>query len=99
MPPVDNAVASSTFISLTCGQDITVPTLIGVTNISFSCLVFNGSGPSTLFVYKDNMYISDSFTLVISPANDDNFGIYSFRVSNPCGNDVAVSRILQQGEL
>ena len=99
MPPVDNAVASPTFILLTCGQDITVATLMGITNISFSCSVYNGSESSTMLIYKDNMLIGDSFTLFISPTSDDDFGTYTFKVSNPCGTDVAESRIHQQCEL
>ena len=71
---------------------------MGITNISFSCSVFNGSEYSTMLIYKDNILISDSFTLFISPASDDDFGTYTFKVSNPCGTDVAESKILQQCE-
>ena len=99
MPPVVNAITSPTSISLTCGQDVTVATLMGITSIFFSCSIFNGSESSTMCIYKDNILISESFTLVISPASDDDFGTYSFRVSNPCGIDAAESRILQQGKL
>ena len=99
MPPVVNAVATPTFISLTCGQDIFVAPLLGITDISFSCSIFNGSESSTMQIFKDHTLISDSFTLYISNASDHYFGTYSFSVSNPCGIDVRESRILRQGEL
>ena len=70
-----------------------------MTSISFSCSVYNGSESSTMLIYKDNMLISNNFTLFISPASNDDFGIYTFRVSNPCGTDVAMSGIFPPSEL
>ena len=51
-------------------------------------------------VYKDGILIpDDDFNLSISPASNDNFGTYTFVVSTEkCGSDIAVSRILRQGQ-
>ena len=85
------------FILLTCGQDVVVPTLEGVT-IVFQCSIFNGSCPVPQ-VFKDGVQIRDSFPFIISPAIDDDFGTYTFRLSTKCcGSTMAVSRIIRQGQ-
>ena len=85
------------FIALTCGQNATVQTLAGA-SVSFTCSVFNGSDPFTMEVYKDSVLVSNTFSLDILSASDDDIGTYAFRVLNACGQDVVVSRILLQGQ-
>ena len=94
-PTVDPSVTPG-FIALTCGQDATVQTLAGAT-VSLACSIFNGSD-FTLELYKDGVLISNTLSYDISPASDDDFGTYTFRVSNKCGGDTAVTRILRQGQ-
>ena len=85
---------------LSCGQDVTVGTLTGIEGISLSCSDFTGSEPLIMKVYKDNVLISNNnFTLFISPTSDDDFGTYIFVLSNDCGDDSVVSRILCRGEV
>ena len=89
-----------TFISLTCGQDVTVPTLVGVTSLIFGCQPFNGSEPFIFDILKDNVSVSDTFMHTIANPDDDAFGTYAFLLSTEkCGADLVVSRILQQGQL
>ena len=96
--PVGSPLVFPGFISLTCGEDATAQTLAGAT-VSFSCLILSASHPFTVEVYKDSVLVSNrSFILDIAPASDDDFGTYTFRVLNNCGQDVAVSRILLQGQ-
>ena len=89
-----------TFISLTCGQDIKVPTLLGLGNVLMQCFPFNGSQPLTMQVYKDGELIPGaSFPYTIVFPNDDDFGTYTFVLSTErCGLASAVSRILRQGQ-
>ena len=98
VPPVNQKVMLSTFIILTCGQDVTVPTLVGVSIIIISCEIFNGSQPLTTTVYKDGTMIGDRVPHLISNPTDDDFGTYTVVVSSEhCGAAYAVSRILQEG--
>ena len=86
------------FVRLTCGENVTVPTLQGVASLVFQCSIFNGSD-AVPQVFKNNVSISNRFPFVISPVSDDDFGTYTFRVSTPCcGSAVAVSRIIRQGQ-
>ena len=97
-PPTTPPLVFSSFISLTCGQDVTVPTLVGVEFIAFTCTIFNGSDPFTMKIFKDGIPISNSFTHFINP-DDDDFGTYAFVLSTEkCGSDIVVSRILRQGQ-
>ena len=99
VPPLGEPIVLRGFISLTCGQDVIVPTFIGVSTLILSCSVFNGSAPLTSKIFKDGVLISNSFPqLYISP-NDSNYGTYTFVVSNEwCGYASAVSRILRQSK-
>ena len=97
MPPVGDPVVFPSFIALTCGQDATVETLAGAT-VSLSCSIFNGTYPFTMEVYKDGVLLSSSFSLDFAPASNDDLGTYTFRVLNDCGQNIAVSRILLQGQ-
>ena len=85
-----------TFIAMTCGQDVTVDTILGA-SITIQCMQFNGTYVVTE-VYKDGEFISNTFPHMIAPASDDDFGTYTFALSNECGRDVVVSRILHQGQ-
>ena len=97
-PPVLPPMIFPTVISLTCGQDITVETLVGVNAIIIQCRIFNGSYPVTTQVFKDGELISNSFQLAITSASNDDFGTYTFVASTEgCGSTSAVSRILLQG--
>ena len=97
-PAVGDPVVFPDLIALTCGQDATVKTLAGST-VSLSCSIVNGSDPFTMEIYKDSELVSSSFSLDIVSASDDDFGTYTFRVLNICGQDLSVSRILLQGQL
>ena len=84
------------FIILTCGQNVTVPTLVGVSSITILCQIFNGSDPLTTTVYRDGTIVGNSV-----PYTSDNpeFATYTVVVSSVnCGAASAVSRILQQGQ-
>ena len=60
-------------ISLTCGQDIAVPSLPRL--ILISCSIFNGLMPLTQKIYKDDILIQEaSLMLRLSSADDDDFG-------------------------
>ena len=101
MEPIGNPSVSAFFISGSCGQDIEVPDLTGTTVILMNCAPFNGSDPLIQQVYKDGELIPGaSFPYTIVGADRDAFGTYTFVLSTEkCGRDVAVTRILQQGQL
>ena len=100
MEPVGDPSVSPFFISLTCGQDIEVPDLTGTAAILMNCAPFNGSEPLTQQVYKDGELIPRAgFPNTIVGADREAFGTYAFVLSTEkCGSDVAVSRILRQGQ-
>ena len=99
MPPLNPPVVFSTFITLTCGQDVTVPTLVGVSSIIILCEIFNGSEPFTTTVYKDGtMTVGDRVPYTITNPTDNDFGTYTVVVSTEhCSAAHTVSRILQEG--
>ena len=96
VPATSTPVVFPTFIAMTCGQNITVDTIVGA-SITIQCMQFNGTN-NMIEVYKDTELISNSFPHVIAPASDDDFGTYAFSLSNECGRDTVVSRILRQGQ-
>ena len=95
-PPQSDPIVFPSFISLTCGNDVTSSSLIGYT-ISFSCEIYNGSDPFTTKVYKDGVLIDKAFkSFDIISANNSHFGTYTFMIlTEHCGADIAVSRLLQ----
>ena len=97
-PPQSDPIVFPSFISLTCGNNVTSPSLVGFT-ISFSCEIYNGSHPSTK-VYKDGVLTDKSFqSFDIASANNSDFGTYTFMVETEhCGAAIAVSRLLQEGQ-
>ena len=101
VPPTGTPTVLRGFISLTCGQDVIVPTFMEVSSLFISCLAFNGTGPFTLYVIKDGVLISDTSFLQFSVSpNETSYGTYTFIVSSEkCGYASAVSRILHQGKL
>ena len=98
-PPKSDPIKFPSFISLTCGNDVTTPTLIGFT-ISFSCEIHNGSEPFILKVYKDGVLKDYDFrTFDIAGAANSDFGIYVFVIETEyCGDAIAVSKLLQEGQ-
>ena len=93
--PTADPIIRPNFIWLTCGQDVIVPTFLGVSFLFISCRIESGSDRLTTEIKKDNVSItSSSFSVsIVSPSNDD-IGTYTFEASNKaCGSDVAVSRI------
>ena len=95
---MNQTVEPSNFIQLVCGQDVTVPTLVGVSSIIISCEIFNGSEPLTTTVYKDGTMIGDRVPYLISNPTDDDFGTYTVVVSTEnCGAAHELSGILQKG--
>ena len=97
-PPQSPPIQFPSFISLTCGNDVTSATLVGYT-ISFSCEIHNGSNPSAK-VYKDGELTDKSFqSFDIMDATNSDFGTYTFMVETEhCGAAIAVSRLLQEGQ-
>ena len=95
VPPVNKIAEPSAFITLICGQDVTVPTLDGIIVI-INCEIFNGSEPFTITIYKnDVMEIGNSVPHQI--ANPD-FATYTVVVlTEHCGATRASSRIFQEG--
>ena len=100
MEPVGNPSVSPFFISGSCGQDIEVTDLPGQI-ILMNCFIFNGTDPLTMEVYKDGELIPGAgFPYTIVGADREAFGTYTFVLSTEkCGRDVAVTRILRQGQL
>ena len=96
VPPTGAPTVLRGFISLTCGQDVIVPTFLGVSALFISCIVFNGTGPFTFNVIKDGVLINDnSFVHSFVSPNETSYGTYTFIASSEkCGHASAVSRIL-----
>ena len=101
VPPTGTSTVLRGFITLTCGQDVIVPTFMEVSALFISCLVFNGTEPLTFSVIKDGVLISgSSFSQFYVSPNETSYGTYTFIVSSEkCGHASAVSRILRQGKL
>ena len=101
MAPRYIPTVSTPFISLTCGQDLGVQTLLGVGTVLMECTAFNGSQPLTMAVYKDGELIPGAgFPYRIVSPTDDDFGTYTFVLSTEgCGSTSAVSRILRLGSI
>lgn len=96
-PPTSEPTISPGFVSLTCGQDVTIPSFHGLA-FSFTCVVFNGSGFTTQ-VYRDDVLIANNFALTFTNPGDNAYGTYTFVVSVvDCGSARAVSRVLRQGQ-
>ena len=98
-PPQSDRIVFPTFISLTCGNDVTIPSLFDYT-VSFSCEMHNGSEPFNASVYKDGVLTDRDFqSFDISPVNNSDFGTYTFMIATKhCGTAIAVSRLLQEGQ-
>ena len=98
--PQNSSLVFPTSIILTCGEDVTVQSLVTITVITFLCNVLNGSHPLTWKIYKDGELTQyNSAPVTIYNATDSAYGTYAFVLSSTdCGSDIAVSRILQQGQ-
>ena len=98
--PQHPALTVSTSIVLTCGEDVTITSLVNVTTVSFLCNVSNGSQTLTWKVYKDGELTQyNSTPIVINNPTESDYGTYTFVLSSThCGSAVKVSRFLQQGD-
>jgi len=88
-------------LNMRCGQDYEGVSLSAFLIVQITCPVFNGTY-TTVTAYKDGVEI-DGFTGTlqfgpIPPPTDDIFGTYTFVDENNCGRDVAISRIIRQGQ-
>ena len=98
-PPQSDPIVFPSFISLTCGNDVTIPSLFDYT-VNFSCEIYNGSEPFTAKVYIDGKLTDRAFrSFDITSANNSDFGTYTFMIATKhCGAAIAVSRLLQEGQ-
>ena len=99
-PPQSSASIFPTSISLTCGEDVSVTSLVKIRVIRFICSIFNGLQPLTWKVYKDGELMQyNSVPVVINNPTESDYGTYTFvLLSTHCGATSAVSRLLQQGQ-
>ena len=94
MPPSLPPITFPFFVSLTCGQNVTLPPT-GVPTLTISCQVFNGTAPITTEVFKNGVSIGSRFPVSINPFTNNDFGNYTFVASTKkCGSTSAVSWIL-----
>jgi len=92
-PPSSQKIVIPGFASLTCGQNITLPPS-GISSVQFFCQVFNGSRPITTEVFKDDVSISNKFSITLTPFDNDDLGKYTFVASTErCGSTSAASWI------
>lgn len=98
-PPVSQPLILPNIILLSCGQSITLPSLVGFM-IFISCGLYNGSELLPMKVYKDGELIMGAkLPYRISNADDSDFGTYTFEIlSKYCGSDRAETRLLRQGQ-
>ena len=98
--PQNSSLVFPTSIILTCGEDVTIQSLVNITVITFLCNVYNGSHPLTWKIYKDGELTQYNSTPVnIQHRTDNDYGTYTFVLSSThCGSAMAVSRMLQQGQ-
>ena len=84
---------------LTCGENVTIKSLVNITVISFVCNVFNGTQPLTMSIYKDDNLTSYTGVFSINNPTDDDYGTYTFVVtSEHCGSAIAVTTLRQEGQ-
>jgi len=98
--------ATPPVLNMRCGQDYEGVSLLGFSIVQITCPQYNGTD-TTVTAYKDGVEIDgveiDGFTGTLRfgpfpPPTDDIFGTYLFAVENDCGRDVAISRILCDGQ-
>ena len=98
VPSTSQPIINPSGISFSCGQDIILPSLKGAPPLIIKCEEFNGTGPLTLAVFKNDVYIGSCFNLSALTPDDCYFGSYNFvLVTGRCGHAVAEARILRQG--
>lgn len=99
IPPVaPPSFITSSFVSMTCGQDITLSSA-AIQIITIQCNIFNGSEPIIKEVLKDGVFIGNIFPWTIISFDDDDFGTYVFKASvTGCGSAIAESKILREGQ-
>jgi len=85
--------------TIICGQDFETVSLSGFLVVQITCNEFNGSN-ADITAYKDGVEISRPVQFgPIPPPDDSVFGTYTFVSENECGRDVAISRVIRQGQL
>lgn len=90
------------YISLTCWEDITIPSFAGVLILDILCDIHLGSEyPMSRELFKDGVLIDTFDNSQIRPIfnlNDDYFGTYTYLASSvACGHIYKVSHILRKG--
>ena len=99
--PLNPAQVLATSIILTCGQNVSIGSLVYIRVIIFLCNVSNGSQPLTWNIYKDGELTEYNSTNVnlyatISSPTDSDFGTYTFVLSSKhCGSAMKISRLVQ----
>ena len=101
-PNFDSGSGPATLIppvaDLRCGQDFETVSLSGFLIVQITCPLFNGTN-ATVTAYKDGEVISLPVQFGPDPPpSDDVFGTYTFVTENECGRDIAISRVIRQGQ-
>ena len=97
--PSNKALVFPTSIILTCGEDVTVQSLVNISVISFACNVHNGSHPLTWKVYKDGQLTQHNGPFSIQNPTDSDYGTYTFVLSSThCGSAIKVTTLFLQGQ-
>ena len=97
--PLFPALVFPTSIILTCEEDVTVKSLVKISQITFECNVFNATDPLTKRIYKDGNLTSYTAPFTIVNPTDDDYGTYTFEVSSEhCGTAIAVTTLRQEGQ-
>ena len=100
-PPTNDPMVSLESVSLTCGQEVFVENLTGV-SLNIQCkFLYNGSEPLTYEVYKNGVVYKGGvlskkvFSLTIFPASNDDYGEYTFvALTEFCGLTFVMSRVI-----
>ena len=83
---------------LRCGEDFETVSISDFLIIQIICPQFIGTD-TTITAYKDGEVISLPVWFgPVPPPDDSVYGTYTFVSENECGRDIAVSRILRQGQ-
>ena len=92
------ATVSPPVAPLRCGEDFETVSISDFLIIQITCPQFNGTD-ATITAYKDGEVISLPVWFgPVPPPDDSVYGTYTFVSENECGRDIAVSRILRQGQ-
>ena len=95
-----SATVSPPVAYLKCGEDFETCSISGVFYLRISCPEFNGTN-TTVTAYRDGEVLYTSLPFQIGPLLhrfDRIFGTYTFVTENECGRDIAISRVIRQGQ-